>query len=78
MFVLQYSSLYGDLFLPLKNVKYIKENPRKKISPLDMSRLFSDFLTFNINYTNNGDSILSPLSPTVNAKGTIAGAAITS
>lgn len=58
--------------------EYIKENPRKKISPLDMSRLFSDFLTFNINYTNNGDSILSPLSPTVNAKGTIAGAAITS
>lgn len=58
--------------------EYIKENPRKKISPLDMSRLFSDFLTFNINYTNNGDSILSPFSPTVNAKGTIAGAAITS
>lgn len=58
--------------------EYIKENPKKKISPLDMSRLFSDFLTFNINYTNNGDSILSPFSPNLSAKGTIAGAAITS
>lgn len=58
--------------------EYIKENPKKKMSPLDMSRLFSDFLTFNINYTNNGNTSLSPFSPTVNAKGTIAGAAITS
>ena len=55
--------------------EYVKKNPGKKMKNVDLRGLFSDFITLNVNYTNRGDTTLSPLAIKANAKGTIAGGA---
>ena len=40
-----------------------------------MRGLFSDFLTFNVKYTNRGDTNFTPLAVKGVAKGTLAGGA---
>lgn len=67
--LLQFNKSFGE---------YIEKNPKKKMFALDLSSLFSDLITFNVNYTNNGNTKVSPFSVDATAKGTIAGAAITS
>ena len=56
--------------------EYVKNNPGKKMKNVDLKGLFSDFITFNVNYTNRGDTTFSPLAVKATAKGTVAGAAI--
>lgn len=55
--------------------EYVKKNPSKKMKNVDLRGLFSDFITLNVNYTNRGDTTLSPLAIKANAKGTVAGGA---
>lgn len=55
--------------------EYVKSNPKKKLKHVDMRGLFSDFLTFNVNYTNKGDTNFTPLAVKGVAKGTLAGGA---
>lgn len=55
--------------------EYVKSNPKKKLKHVDMRGLFSDFLTFNVNYTNKGDTNFTPLAIKGVAKGTLAGGA---
>lgn len=55
--------------------EYVKSNPKKKLKHVDMRGVFSDFLTFNVNYTNKGDTNFTPLAVKGVAKGTLAGGA---
>lgn len=55
--------------------EYIKNNPKKKLKHIDMGGVFKDFLTFNVNYTNKGDTNFTPLAVKGVAKGTVAGGA---
>lgn len=55
--------------------EYVKNNPKKKLKHVDMKGFFSDFLTFNVNYTNKGDTNFTPLAVKGVAKGTLAGGA---
>lgn len=58
--------------------EYIKTNPKKKMRSFDMRGLFSNFVNFNVNYTNKGDTTFSPLAIKGEAKATAAaGAALT-
>ena len=43
----------------------------------DTNTLFHNFVNFNINYTNNGNTEIVPNQANLNAKATIAGAALT-
>ncbi len=58
--------------------EYIKKNPSRKMKNIDLRGLFSRFINFNVNYTANGDTTVAPLAVKGIAKGTVAGAAITS
>ncbi len=62
--ILEFTSYLGE---------YIKSNSSKKIKTIDMRGFLSKFLTVNVNYTNKGNTTFSG----VTAKGTAAGAAIT-
>lgn len=55
--------------------EYVKSNPKKKLKHVNMKGLFSDFLTFNVHYTNKGDTNFTPLAVKGVAKGTLAGGA---
>lgn len=55
--------------------EYVKNNPKKKLKHIDMGGVFKDFLTFNVNYTNKGDTNFTPLAIKGVAKGTVAGGA---
>ena len=55
--------------------EYVKSNPKRKLKHIDMRGLFSDFLTFNVKYTNRGDTNFTPLAVKGVAKGTLAGGA---
>lgn len=55
--------------------EYVKSNPKKKLKHVDMRGIFSDFLTFNVKYTNKGDTNFTPLAVKGVAKGTLAGGA---
>ncbi len=57
---------------------YIKKNPSRKMKNIDLRGLFTQFINFNVNYTANGDTTVAPLAVKGVAKGTVAGAAITS
>ena len=67
--ILEFTSYLGE---------YIKNNPSKKMKNVDLRGLFSQLITFNVNYTNKGDTTFAPLAVKGTAKGTVAGAAITS
>ena len=58
--------------------EYIKSNPKKKVKNIDLKGLLNRLITFNISYTNNGDTMVAPLAAKGTAKATVAGAAITS
>ena len=58
--------------------EYIKSNPKKKVKNIDLRGLLNRLITFNISYTNNGDTMVAPLAAKGTAKATVAGAAITS
>ncbi len=62
--ILEFTSYLGE---------YIKLNSSKKIKTIDMRGFLSKLLTVNVNYTNRGNTTFSG----VTAKGTAAGAAIT-
>ena len=55
--------------------EYVKSNPKRKLKHIDMRGLFSDFLAFNVKYTNRGDTNFTPLAVKGVAKGTLAGGA---
>ncbi len=57
--------------------EYIKQNSSKKIKNFDTNTLFHNFVNFNINYTNNGNTEIVPNQANLNTKATVAGAAIT-
>ena len=67
--ILEFTSYLGE---------YIKSNPSKKMKNVDLRGLFSNFVTLNVRYTNKGDTTFAPLAVKATAKGTVAGAAITS
>lgn len=67
--ILEFTSYLGE---------YIKTNPSKKVKNIDLRGLLNRLITLNVNYTNNGDTIISPLAAKGTAKATIAGAAIAS
>ena len=67
--ILEFTSYLGE---------YIKSNPGKKMKNVDLRGLFSNFITLNVRYTNKGDTTFAPLAVKATAKGTVAGAAITS
>ena len=65
--VLEFAKYMGD---------YIKNNPRQKAKNINLDGLFKDFLTLNLNYTNNGDTNFSPLAIKGTAKAAVAGAGL--
>ena len=67
--ILEFTSYLGE---------YIKTNPSKKVKNIDLRGLLNRLITLNVNYTNNGDTMISPLAAKGTAKATIAGAAIAS
>lgn len=56
--------------------EYIKDNPKKKMRNFDMRGLFSNFINFNVNYHNKGDTTFSPLAIKGEAKAAAGGAAL--
>lgn len=57
--------------------EYIKNNPNKKMKYVNLTGLFKDFLTLNVNYVNNGDTNISPVALKGKAEANFTGAGVT-
>lgn len=56
--------------------EYIKSNPKKRMRNFDMRGLFSNFVNFNVNYNNRGDTTFAPLAVKGEAKAAAGAAAL--